>query len=211
MNKIIDLSHTINETMPVYPGTEPPHIEAPCTVEKDGFYERKLTFYSHTGTHMDAPAHILTHAPTLDMMPIDTFAGPGSVIDLTSITDSKIQLTQLEPFTYLFETSDFILLHTGWSRYWGQEKYYYGFPVLTQEAALWMHSFDLKGIGVDMISVDSTESTNLLIHKILLERSVLIENLVQLEQLPQTGFTFCCFPLKLEAADGSPIRAAAIL
>jgi kynurenine formamidase len=197
--------------MPVYPGTEPPKIETSGTVEKDGFYERKLTFLSHTGTHIDAPAHLLPHAPTLDMAPVGNFAGPGSVIDLTGIDGKKIELSDLEPFEHLFKASDFILLRTGWSRFWGQETYFEDYPVLSVEAALWIHSFDLKGIGVDMISVDETGDTDLVIHKILLERSILIENLTGLEQLPRTGFTFCCLPLKLEKADGSPVRAVAML
>jgi kynurenine formamidase len=217
MKQIIDLSHPINEGMPVYPGTEPPVIEAPCTVEKDGFYERKLSFYSHTGTHIDAPAHLLADAPTLDMLPIDTFVGPGSVIDLTQITGNtgntgnSIPLSILKPFKNLFETSDFILFHTGWSRYWGQDTYFSGFPVLTKESALWIHQFGLKGIGVDMISVDATGEMDLEIHKILLKQSILIENLVHLDRLPQTGFTFSCLPMYLEAADGSPVRAVAMV
>jgi kynurenine formamidase len=55
--------------MPVYPGTEPPEFLVPCTIAVDGFTEKKLTLYSHTGTHMDAPAHILEGAPTLDHLP----------------------------------------------------------------------------------------------------------------------------------------------
>lgn len=219
MDKIIDLTHVISPDMPVYPGTEPPKLETPCTVEKDGFYERKLTFFSHTGTHLDAPAHLLAYGPTLDMMPISKFVGPGAVIDLTALTvqdgdrpkGSNIEVTHLEPFEDLFKASDFVLLHSGWDQYWGQEYYFEGFPVLTVEAALWIRSFQLKGIGVDMISVDRTDTVDLVVHQILLERGILIENLTGLEQLPASGFTFCCFPLKLENADGSPVRAVAML
>ena len=37
--KVIDLTHTISEVMPVYPGTEPPKLETANTYEKDGFRE----------------------------------------------------------------------------------------------------------------------------------------------------------------------------
>lgn len=219
MNRVVDLTHVISSDMPVYPGTEPPRIETPSTVEKDGYYERKLTFFSHIGTHLDAPAHLLAHAPTLDMMPIAKFAGPGAVIDLTALVlsegnqtnGSQIKVSHLEPHQHLFKANDFILLRTGWDRYWGQESYFGGYPVLSVEAALWIRSFGLKGIGVDMISVDRTDTIDLVIHKILLERSILIENLTGLDQLPPSGFTFCCFPLKLRKADGSPVRAVALL
>ena len=207
--KTIDLSHTISAGMPVYPGTEPPVITSPCTLEEHGFIEKKLVFYSHTGTHIDAPAHILPHGPTLDQMPAGSFIGRGFVIDLTSIEEDKIDISHLESYRELFKGSDFVLLHTGWDRFWGSEKYFRGFPVLTEDAAVWIRGFGLKGVGVDMISVDDTDAETLVIHRVLLERSILIENLTNLGKLPETGFTFSCFPLKLENADGSPVRAAA--
>jgi len=209
--EIIDLSHTITPGMPVYPGTEPPIMTPACTLDNDGFIERKLIFYSHTGTHIDAPAHILPHAPTLDRMPADRFIGPGSVIDLTAVKESEIDISYLEPHENLFKTSDFILFHTGWSQFWGRGKYFRDYPVLSEEAALWIDTFGLKGVGVDMISVDEADATTFSIHNILLERSIIIENLTHLEKLPKTGFIFSCFPLKFENADGSPVRAVAII
>ncbi|MCP5052187.1 MAG: cyclase family protein [bacterium] len=211
MTHVIDLTHTITPGMPVYPGTEPPCIDVACTVEKDGFVERKLSFFSHTGTHIDAPAHILPHGPTLDQLPIGTFTGPGSKIDLTGINGNKIGLSHIQPFEGLFETSDFILLHTGWSRFWGVANYFGDYPVLTPEAARWILGFKLKGIGLDMISIDAMDAGSLPIHNIILEQSIIIENLTRLDQLPETGFNFSCFPLNIEAADGSPVRAVAVV
>ena len=53
MMKIVDLTHTIAENMPVYPGTEGPKLTTANTYETDGFKETLLKMYSHTGTHMD--------------------------------------------------------------------------------------------------------------------------------------------------------------
>ena len=211
MRQIIDLTHTICEEMPVYPGTEPPVIESPWSVEKDGFVEQKLSFYAHIGTHIDAPAHMLPHAPTLDRMPVDAFIGQASVIRLPLVKGSSIDLSDLKSFEGLFKNSDFILLHTGWSKYWGQDQYFHGYPVLSEEAALWIHSFNLKGVGADLISLDAVETKNYSNHKTLLERGILIENLTNLEQLPETGFLFSCLPLKVVKGDGSPVRAVAII
>ncbi len=52
--KVVDLTHTLRENMPVFPGTEPPKIIDGNTIERDGFAEKILTFYTHTGTHIDA-------------------------------------------------------------------------------------------------------------------------------------------------------------
>jgi arylformamidase len=207
----IDLSHTIRPGMPVFPGDEPPGFHTLASIPEDGYTEKRLTLGSHTGTHIDAPAHILAHAATLDRMPIASFIGPGSLIDITGINKPQIDVSHLTPHEKLFKASEFILLHTGWSRSWGQEDYFRGYPTLSIEAALWIRSFGLKGVGLDALSVDASDSTDLPIHKILLERSLIIENLDHLELLPQTGFIFTCFPLKLENADASPVRAVAIV
>lgn len=210
--KIIDLSHAITPRMPLYPGTPPPVFKTPHTIDKDGFAERNITLSSHIGTHIDAPAHIIPRTATLDQLSISRFVGSASVIDLTGLRGPKIRRANLEPHRSLIKACEFVLLHTGWSRCWGEQKYFEDYPVLSDEAVLWLAAFHLKGVGVDMISVDEPGSTELFVHSTLLERGILIiENLAHLEQLPETGFTFCCFPLKLQDAEASPVRAAAII
>ena len=73
--KVIDLTHTIREDMPVYPGTETPGLSPASSYEKDGFKETLLHMYSHTGTHMDPPAHLYEGRTTLDQFPADQFVG----------------------------------------------------------------------------------------------------------------------------------------
>ena len=63
--------------MTVFPGTEPPVFEVGSAIETDGFEEKKITMFSHTGTHMDAPAHIIPGARKLDQFPIEKFCGQG--------------------------------------------------------------------------------------------------------------------------------------
>ena len=57
--------------------------------------------------------------------------------------------------------SDFLLIHTGWSRYWGSEEYFRKFPVLHEDAARYLTSFNLKGIGSDTISFDPVDSSGI--------------------------------------------------
>jgi arylformamidase len=210
--KIVDLSHTISPDMPVYPGTEPPMFSTACTIEGIGFMEKKITLYSHTGTHMDAPSHIIPGAKTLDQMPPDRFVGKGAVVDIRGNNGSAIDIELLKPHQGRIEGSEFLLLHTGWGDLWGEEAYLNGFPVLSHDAAAWLAGFSLKGIGADTISADEAESTTFPIHTIFLKRDiVIIENLTNLGALPDTEFVFTCFPLKIEEADGSPVRAVALL
>lgn len=61
--RVYDLTHTISEDIPVWPGTEQPRLSEGSAFERDGFRETRLELFSHVGTHMDAPAHMLAGAP----------------------------------------------------------------------------------------------------------------------------------------------------
>ena len=150
--KMLDLTHCITPEMPVYPGTEPPRLTAACTMERDGFRETLLEMYSHTGTHMDAPAHMLPKGRTLDDFPAETFAGRGFVLDCRGA--AEITLPMLRRQEEALRETEFLLFCTGWDRYWGQPRYYEGFPCLTAEAAEYVASLGLKGVGEDSISLD---------------------------------------------------------
>lgn len=210
MTTLIDLTHPIHEDMPVYPGTEQPVISTGCSIEQDGFLEKKITFYSHTGTHMDAPAHLIKGGKYLDQYDISRFYGSAIVVHLELNEDKSIDLGVLNPVENQLKNIDFLLIHTGWSRYWGTDDYFANFPVLTPEAAEWMAGIGLKGIGFDVISADSADTRTYPIHKILLGSDmVIVENLANLDQLHEGAFEFSCFPLHFQQADGSPIRAVA--
>lgn len=210
--RVIDLTHTISTTMPVYPGTEPPQLVQANTMEIDGFAEKKITMYSHTGTHIDAPAHLLEKGNTLDQFPLSTFLGNAIVLDVSHVRKRTIDKNDLAPFESLLQQADFVLLYTGWSELWGQQEYFTGFPVLSADAARWLTGFALKGLGVDTVSVDIVGTVQFEIHKIFLEQNILlIENLAKLSLLSGALFQFSCFPLKFQHSDGSPVRAVGIL
>ncbi|RPI74606.1 MAG: cyclase family protein [Desulfobacteraceae bacterium] len=210
--KIIDLTHTIEPNMPCYPGTEPPKFAKLCTLEEHGFVEHKITFFSHIGTHMDAPAHVLPRARTLDQFDVGHFAGRAVCLDLMRLSKQTIDLRDLTPYRETIADKEFVLLCTGWDRFWGTPEYFKDFPVLSREATEWLAEFNLKGVGLDMISIDAMDSVDLANHKILLARDTLIiENLTGLAELGQEAFTFICLPLKFREADGAPVRAMAMM
>ncbi|MEG0772197.1 cyclase family protein [Clostridium sp.] len=210
--KIIDLTHKIKESMPVYPGTEPPIIIDQNTIEKNGFAEKKITMFSHTGTHMDAPSHMRIEGKTLGEFPVDKFIGEGFIIDLTNLNIEKITLQFLEKYKGEISKVDFIIMKTGWSAYWGEETYFKGYPTLTLEAAKWLTNFKLKGIGVDTISVDPIDTIDFFVHHTFFENSlVIIENLNNLSEINENIITFSAMPLNLDNADGSPVRAVAMV
>lgn len=177
--KVVDLTHVIHPGMPVFLGTKPPVFKVANSIEKDDFCEKKITMYSHTGTHMDAPAHMLK--------------------DIIQYKDKIAK-------------SDFVIIKTGWSKFWGEKEYFEEVPSISGDVANWLVEFNLKGIGVDAISIDDMKSTSFEVHKILLKNNlIIIENLTNLEKVEDEFFTLTVLPLKTLNADGAPIRAIAII
>jgi len=200
----------------VYPDTVAPVIEKLNTVERDGFAELKVSMVLHSGTHIDAPSHIIQGAKSLDQFPVDKFIGSAIVIPCTD--RSEITLDLLSSYESQIAEVDFVLFYTGWQHKWSTPAYLESSPVPTEASALWLTQFNLKGIGVDSFSIDRVISANdvapetLPNHQILLGRDILlIENLANLDKLPAGPFQFQCLPIHIEHADGSPVRAVALV
>jgi len=209
--KIVDLSHNISPDMPVYPGTPRPLFATGASIDADGFRERKITMFSHTGTHIDAPAHILRSGKTLDQFAADHFYGKAWVFDHPDGAEEIGQETLARHRDKIKQT-EFLLIRTGWDMHWGAERYFSEYPVLTPEAAEWLTKFGLKGVGMDTISADREDSMDFPVHRILLGSDIIIiENLTHLNRIIPGVFDFSCFPLKFVSADGSPVRAVAYL
>lgn len=210
--QVIDLSHTIKSGMPLYAGTPEPEFHPFASIEEDGFAEQIMTITTHTGTHVDLPAHILREGRSLDDISVDRFIGKGVAIDLRGRRGGTISAEELHPFRDRIKGCEFLLLCSGWSKYWGSPDYYEGYPLLSSEAARWLTGFCLKGLGVDMISVDAPDSQGFPVHTLLLQNGILIiENLVCPRLLLHSEFVFCGFPLKIFGAEASPVRAVALI
>ena len=205
--KVYDLTHTIRSDMPVYPGTEQPRLTTACTIEAAGYRETLLHMYSHTGTHIDAPAHMLPDGATLDSYAPEKLTGAAVVVDCRGEKDISLPLLQ----RYDLSSVDFVLFCTGWDRKWGTPAYYEHFPCLTAEAAAYLAALPLKGVGEDSISLDPCDSTDFPNHITLMKADFInTENLTGLDALLGRRFTFVTLPLKFENADGCSCRAIAM-
>ena len=144
----VDLTHVIEEQMPVYPGTEGPKLVPANSYAESGFRETCLTMYSHTGTHMDAPAHLYPTGKTLDVLPITQFSGTAVVIHCSELqAGERIAMHHLRKQWEAAERAEFILFHTGWSRYWGQAAYYGDYPYITHQVADWLLKTGKRALG----------------------------------------------------------------
>src|SRR5690606_27958069 len=103
--------------------------------------------------HVDAPSHMLAGAPSLDCLDVGHFVGEGCLVDATACTGT-IQVETLRASEALISGASFVLVRTGWDRYWGEGGYFSGYPVLSSDAAEWLAARRLKGVGFDAISAD---------------------------------------------------------
>ncbi len=212
MRKIIDLTHRLAPDMPVFPGDPPVNFRVAAEISRDGFRETELTISSHTGTHVDAPSHVIPGGLTLDRLPMANFFGTAVVVDCTGIPDGgRVTLDKIRE-TKGADEAEFLIFRTEWGKFWGSEKFFGEYPVLDENTARWIVDAHKKGVGLDVMSLDPIPSESLPLHHILLGGGVLIvENLCCLEKLPSGLFNFCALPIKLSDADGSPARAVAFL
>lgn len=212
--RVVDLGWPIEQDMSVFPGDPRPQVRGTHTVERDGFAMAELTLCTHSGTHMDAPSHMIPGAKSMDRLPLETFFGMAAAADIAP-DGPLITEEYIEPHIPAASRCDFLLINTGWSRKWGKPEYLRDFPVLTERAAQRLASLGLKGIGIDTISFDPIDSEDYLVHKILLAGSggnfVLLQNLRSLDLLPDEPFPLVALPLSLTDQDGGPARIMAVL
>ncbi|MBN2090440.1 cyclase family protein [candidate division KSB1 bacterium] len=203
---VLDLSHQLHPEMLLYPGTQPVQIKKVSTLAVNGFNETQFTFTSHVGTHLDAPAHLIPDGKSLDQFAPETFWGQAAFLDCRSCK-SFIDKDLIQKNKSLINNCPIIILATHYCHKWPDSSYFSDYPVLTDEAAQFLVSQNIKILGMDTISVDPMDSTNLPIHHILLgNECLIIENILIPDELIGKCAEMVLSPIKYSGADGSPVR-----
>jgi len=197
--------------MAMFPGDPPMELRRMGDYATDGFLSHLASLPSHSGTHVDAPGHVLPGAPMLADLPLSRFAGPGALLDLRDRAELAVTVRDLAPHLARLEAlaPAFVLLQTGDEARWGTPDYYSAGAYLSEEAATLLARLPgLSGLGLDAGSADAAGSFALPAHRTLLGAGlIIVENLRGLAELPPGGFDFFCLPML--GLDGSPVRAAA--
>jgi arylformamidase len=205
--RIVDLSQPVGAGTPVFPGDGPVRV----TVLGQGSMNlSRIDLSVHTGTHMDAPFHFFSGAETIDQVPLERCMGPARLIDLRDIgADTEIRREHIAACPDVLLRAHAAILHTGWSKQWGEPRYFNDHPCLSADAAQYLVDCGVQFVGVDMPSVDRAPYRA---HQILLGAGVpIVENLTNLDAIGAGPFQIVVLPLKLAGRDGSPVRAVAII
>jgi len=211
-----DLSQPLDGEGTVYPGDPDVSISSHATHERDGYRVTELALGSHSGTHVDAPSHLLPDGPDLDEFDPSTFAFDAARIDCTD-ADAREPIGR-DAVAAAPPDADLLVVRTGWSEHWGTDRYL-DHPYLSPDAAAWLAERGLH-VGVDTPNVDPTppidaerrsndEPEGFPAHRALLGSDlVIVENLTALGAPPER-FELCAYPLPVSDADGAPARAVA--
>lgn len=197
----IDITQTLKEGIPNWPGDTPFQFELPYTKEQTGSVNiGKLTTSMHTGTHADAPFHFDNNGEKVDQLDVNVFIGTCFVMDcrgiaeITRETFDSVNLNGVQRI--LLKTQDAI-----------PTQFPTTIPIIHPNAVPYLNEKGIILIGVDNPSVDPLDSKEVSAHHALYRAGIhIVEGLV-LETVEEGFYDFIALPLKVEGADGAPVRA----
>lgn len=217
LQKLIDLSHTIEHGLVTYKGLPAPIIcdflsrEASKQVYGDGttFQIGKIEMCSNTGTYIDTPFHRYEEGKDLSQIDLDACA---SLEGVKLEVPESVNAIDESFFAGLDVRGKALLVQTNWSRHWNTEAYYEGHPHLTEGAAQYLRDQGVRLVGIDTYNIDDIKGKARPVHTTLLGAEILIvEHMCNLAAVPASGFKFYAVPVKIKGFGTFPVRAFAQL
>ena len=203
--KFVDLSHSISNAMSTYPSDPDIVIIREKDIDTDNTLLHSFKMGTHTGTHLDAPAHVIPSGKTVDNIMLSNFTG----------TAVKVNENSYDSLDQIKSEIAGVIYDSGWYRNFNDPELFYGpnRPLIPQKLIENAVELGLNFFCCDLPSVDASGSKEKPIHNALLGADIIVyESLTNLDQLPLlTPFEFYGFPLPFERLDGSPVRAVGII
>jgi kynurenine formamidase len=211
--KIIDLTLTISQTIPTFPGSPKPRFITWSKIKKDGYNLELLFFSSHTGTHLDAPYHFNESGMKIHEIPLERLISDAVLIKIKKEKNQSIQKSDIIKFEKTYgkiQNKSTVIFFTGWQKNLKKVNYFIENPGLSISAVTYLVSKNTNLVGIDSPSIDSGKNKTFPAHKILLKNNILIaENLKNVDKISTANFKLIILPLKLKNATGSSVRAIA--
>lgn len=200
--RIYDISMTLRDGIPVWPGDSPFNYQLSCLMEDGATVNLgKISTTVHAGTHVDAPIHFCSDGRSIDELDLSPFIGPALVVDVADMSVISIEaIAATEPVP-----GDRVLLKTcSWTDTGSFPSW---FPVIAPEVPGYLSAIGVVLLGVDVPSVDEFSSKSLPNHNKLNAYGIQILESLKLAEVPPGRYELIALPLKIEGADGSPVRA----
>ncbi len=193
---MIDISIPYNNNLITYIGDRPFEEYVFKSHEKDHVHIMRVIMETHSGTHFDAPYHMISNGKKADEIDIERFVGKASVIEVNSDRITAEDIPENVEKIVIFKTPNS-------EKY---DKFYESFTYLTMEGANKLIEKKVNVVGIDYLSIEKFGTDEPRVHKYLFNHdAVIIEGLNLKGVLPGT-YDFICLPLKM-GEDGAPCRA----
>jgi len=223
--KIIDLTHSVDDTIPTWNGSCGFHHEVKLSYEQAGICVQKFDMHAGIGTHMDAPTHFFENGKSIGQLEISHFFAPLICIDLSVKCSSALfaQVSDIKEFEGKFgriSKGSFVALYTSWSKYWPDSEKYrnegsdklMAFPGYSSDCAEFLLDRGVVGIGIDTLSPDGSNMTTFPVHKHILGAGLyIVENMNNLDQLPPVGASIANLPMKIEVGSECAVRSVGFI
>ena len=205
--KIYDVTVSISNETPVYPGDPKIEIVRTATLEGGDIANvSHLSFSSHTGTHVDPPSHFVRGGRALDELSLNVLIGRARVVDVgevSAIDSSVVESTPLAGVTrVLFKTRNSRL----WREENGTKEFVKDFVYLDESGARALVERGIKLVGIDYLSVEKFDFDTPSAHLELLGADVIIVEGLDLSEVISGDYELICLPLKIRDGDGAPAR-----
>ncbi len=203
--KIYDISMEIHENMMVYKNKEQkkPKIKTVKDHSTGNSYESVITMEMHTGTHIDAPLHMIDKGKTMESYDLSSFIRKCKVFDFTYVED-KITEDLLKERD--IKKGDFILLKTKNSL---SNEFDFEFVYLEKSGAQYLKDIGITGVGIDSLGIERNQP-NHETHKLLLSQGIIILEGLRLKDIEEGEYILHALPLKIKNVEASPTRAILI-
>jgi len=213
--KIIDLTLTVSDKIPTFPGSPQPNFIPWENIKEDGYNLEVLFLSSHTGTHMDAPHHFLEKGAKIHEISLKKLVSEAALIQCRKNGGQSITKTDIQKFEKnhgKIENFSSVIFYTNWEKNLQKKYYFTKNPGLSVSAAKYLASKKISLVGIDSPSIDLGKDPKFSVHQIFAKKGVLIvENLANLDKIKSPTFHLVVLPLKLKNATGSPVRAIAFV
>jgi len=203
---IYDVTLTLSDTLPVWPGDPSIEIKQVSFISKgDDCNVSHLKTSVHAGTHLDAPKHFLDGAKSIDELDLAAMLGPAQVIQVDdqvkNVTAKMLESASLPASTQR------ILIKSANSKLWEalNPKFNKDFVALSMDAAVWLVAKGIKLVGLDYLSI-APFGEGKEIHQTLLKAGIILVEGLNLTDIDPGFYELICLPLKLKGSDGSPAR-----
>lgn len=202
MPRILDVSVSLAPGMLVYPGDPPFSLEPLQRAGEAPFALSRLDLSTHSGTHVDAPAHFLAGGTTVDKLPLEILMGKARVVEVHA--RERIDRTDLEALDLRDDLR--VLLKTRMSGQMARPPYQEDHLYLTEDSAQYLAQAGIKLVGFDYLSIDRAGSSDFPAHRALLGAGVVVVEGLDLSEAAAGEYDMACLPLRVGGGEAAPAR-----